>query len=244
MPDRDEILRVLDRGSGKFTFPALDNGYFYLAATRLSLHRSAEDWAIVFETFGSNPRHAAPYVDVTTFASRLNARDAPEKYASREAYQVYMAAHPNDDSRFFYPLDDYDWQDPEHDLVARDAGSINIRGAPQKLPALDEYERHGIELPGRPRVATFELCRYLADVVRDKVLASPTERLVSAIPEMDELLVLDEWNHPDVLGGAKPSESETFRLLGEVLATGDAGCYRPVLAPNTHWRHWPGGGQL
>ena len=244
MPDSDEILRVLDDGAGRFTFPALDNGYVYLAAARLSLHRSPHDWAIVFEVFGSNPRHAAPYVDVTTFASRLHDRDAPEKYASREAYLTFLAAHPHDDSRFFYPLDDYDWQDPELDLVALTAESVKVRGAPQRLPPLDEYERHGIDLSARPRVTTFELCRYLADVARDKVLASPTERRVSVLPALDEILVLEEWNHPDIVGGARPSGSETFRQLADVLAAGDASGYRPSLAPNTHWRHWPGGGQL
>jgi hypothetical protein len=37
-----DILRVLDAGCESFTFPMLDNGYVYLAATRLSLFRSPE----------------------------------------------------------------------------------------------------------------------------------------------------------------------------------------------------------
>lgn len=31
------------------TFPMLDDGYLYLAATRLCLHRSDTDWALVIE---------------------------------------------------------------------------------------------------------------------------------------------------------------------------------------------------
>ena len=42
-----EILRVLDRGAEAYVFPMLDDGYVYLAATRMSLHRSEEDWALV-----------------------------------------------------------------------------------------------------------------------------------------------------------------------------------------------------
>lgn len=41
LSDLDECYR--------FTFPMLDNGYFYLAATRMSLYRSPEDWALVIE---------------------------------------------------------------------------------------------------------------------------------------------------------------------------------------------------
>ncbi len=33
----DQILDILDAGCEAFTFPVLDNGYVYLAATRMSL---------------------------------------------------------------------------------------------------------------------------------------------------------------------------------------------------------------
>lgn len=47
-----DILAVLDRCCDACTFPMLDNGYVYLAATRLSLFRSKADWAMVIEVFG------------------------------------------------------------------------------------------------------------------------------------------------------------------------------------------------
>ena len=50
--DPEEILSILDRCCDMFAFPMLDNGYWYLAATRLSLYRSATDWAMVIEVFG------------------------------------------------------------------------------------------------------------------------------------------------------------------------------------------------
>lgn len=244
MPDRDEILAILDDGARGFRLPALDNGFVYLAATRLSVHGSAEDWAVVFEIFGFSPRQADPDLGVTTFASRLHERDAPETYASREAYEAYLANNPNSDSRFFHPLDDEAWQDPEHDLVAIGAGSVRIRGATHTLPEIGTYADHDIHLGSSPRVATFELCRYLADVARDEVLATPAERRVSVLPGLQELLVLDAWNHPDIVMGERPSRSETFQQLAEVLVHSDGRRYRPSLAPNTHWRNWPGGGQL
>jgi hypothetical protein len=43
----EDILSILDQCSADFTFPMLDNGYVYLAATRLSLHRSDADWGLV-----------------------------------------------------------------------------------------------------------------------------------------------------------------------------------------------------
>ena len=47
----EEILATLDRACDAYTFPMLDNGYVYLAATRLTLHRSETDWAVATEVF-------------------------------------------------------------------------------------------------------------------------------------------------------------------------------------------------
>ena len=75
MTAADDILRVLDRCCDDFTFPMLDNGYVYLSATRLSLHRSLEDWAMVIEVFGFSPRADLPDTFIYTFASKLRDRN-------------------------------------------------------------------------------------------------------------------------------------------------------------------------
>src|SRR5215471_3716415 len=102
--EADHILAVLDRCCDSFTFPMLDNGYVYLAATRLSLYRGASDWAMVIEVFGFSPRAGLPDTHIHTCASTLYNRDAPENYVTRDAYQRYLANNPNNGSRFVYPI--------------------------------------------------------------------------------------------------------------------------------------------
>ncbi len=237
-----DILRVLDAGCESFRFPALDNGYVYLAAARLSLFRSVTDWAVVFEVFGFSPREGTPSTVIQTFASRLRDRDPPERYVTRAAYENYLANHPHDEFRAVYPLGQIDWEDAER--VAENVRHVTLRGRPVRLPELDEYERHGIELVEPGRVHIFEACRYLADIAREDVLATEGERRVSVLPEMQPLLVLEEWHHPDVVADDRPSRSETFRQLARVLETGDVREYAPPEPPNTHWRNWPDGGTL
>jgi len=111
--DPEEILSILDRCCDDFTFPMLDNGYVYLAATRLSLYRSATDWAIVIEVFGFSPRAGLPDTHIYTFASRLHDRDPPEGYFNRQAYENYLANNPHNESRFVFPVDEGPWQDAE-----------------------------------------------------------------------------------------------------------------------------------
>jgi hypothetical protein len=99
-----KILDVLDRCCENFTFPMLDNGYFYLAATRLSLYRSTIDWAMVIETFGYSPRSGEPDLCIYTFASSLCNRGVPESYGSGELYESYLRNNPNNEMRFINPI--------------------------------------------------------------------------------------------------------------------------------------------
>lgn len=118
------------------------------------------------------------------------------------------------------------------------------RGEVVKLPSLEDYNQHGVELQDAPRVHVFELCRFLADVKREPVLGTSKERRISLLPEMSQILQLEEWNHPNLLEGELPSQSETFQQLAQVLATGNRDAYRPSQPPNTHWKNWPDGGSL
>jgi hypothetical protein len=243
MDDARRIVDVLDRCAANHVFPLLDHPYEFLAASRLSLYRSVEDWALVIETFSYNPRAGAPYVCVWTCASRLHARDPRDRYASEAAYANYLAFRPHDDVRFFHPCDG-DWIG-ERERVSRTATQVRLRGRPVTLPARSAYAAQGIDLAERDDVRVYELTRWLGATHREDVLASADERRCSVRPEMAPLLALDGWHHPQILGRAeKPGGSETFRQLGEVLASGDVGLYRPTLPPNNHWRHWPQGGSL
>jgi hypothetical protein len=241
--DPDSILQVLDSCCGSFTFPMLDNGYVYLAASRLSLHRSDDDWAMVIEIFGFSPRSGLPDLHVHTFGSRLHERDTAKDFVSPEAHQAYLANYPNNESRFFHPIDEGTWIDEEETEHVSHPGAVTLRGVTICLPSPDHYAAAGIELEG-DRPAIFELCRFLAFHHRDDVLATHSERRVSVPPELTEILVLEDWHHPDVCSEELPSEAETFRQLADVLATGDLSRYHSTESHNTHWRHWPDGGTL
>jgi hypothetical protein len=243
MNTTEEILAILDHGAEDGVFPMLDNPYVYLATTRLNLYRSEADWALVFEIFGFSPRAGMPDLGIWTFASRLRDRTSP-KHRSPEAHQRYLAQHPNDESRFFYPIERGDWRSPDNDaIVADDATEIVLRGEPVRLPTLEGLEQHGVPPSRPPRVLVFEVCRFLAEIRRDRVLATDEERRVNVPTELKELLRLDDWNHPDLMNEEIPSGSESFQQLAAVLASGDIVNYRPTSAPNTHWTNWPDGGR-
>lgn len=242
----DFILSVLDLCCDVFTFPMLDNGYVYLAATRLALYRSQTDWAMVIEVFGYSPRAGIPDTHTHTFASCLQNRKTAEDYVSEKAFNDYLRNNPYNQYHSVYPIEEGPWIDDEDgDLVAANAKHVELRGRPRPLPTLDEYARHGIELEDKSSARVWELCRYLAALHRDEVLATADERRNNVPPELNQILQLEEWHHPNVVDDKdRPSGSETFQQLAQVLATGNVDLYRPSHAPNTHWKNWPDGGTL
>jgi len=243
MDSAAQILTVLDSCSDSHAFPMLDNGYIYLAATRLSLFRSKTDWAMVIETFGFSPRAGIPNLAVSTFASELHDRDLPSNYVSEAAYSNYLTHHPHDESRYFEPIADGPWLDEE--FVAEDSGLVlQVRDRELPVPDRSEYRIHGIELSDPERICVFELCRYVAAIARDSVLATNDERRVSVLPEMHQVMLLDEWHHPNLVEDERPSQVGTFQQLAQVLSSGDPRYYKPSTPANTHWRNWPEGGSL
>ncbi len=180
-----------------------------------------------------------------TFANSLHARDPLEKYVNKTAHDQYLANNPNNDSRFFFPIANEQWQDEEDgELVASDAGEVALRDQSIALPAAEQYQAHGINLEDPAQVKVFEACRFLAATKRDLVLATSLERRVSVLPEMKPLLQIEEWRHPNLLADERPSDVQSFRQLARVLESGDSKDYQPTEEPNTHWRNWPDGGTL
>ena len=237
------ILRMLDQSAKAFAFPMLDNGYVYLAASRLSLFRSDKHWAVVFEIFGFSPRAGHPDLSIVTIANKLHDRNTQSDYVSKDAYDNYLKSNPYWEMRNFWPISSEDWIDEENPEFVAKKGEIVLRGKSYGVPELSLYADKGIVLEGE-QPSIFELCRYLAHDDREALLATEAERRVSILPEMKRVMLLDEWHHPDLVNGQAPSQTETFQLLARVLEKNDPEHYYTDEPVNNHWKNWPEGGTL
>ena len=222
----------------------LDNGYVYLAATRLAAYADADDWALTIEIFGYSPREGAPATTIYTFGSRLRARKTAADFVNATAFANYLKNHPNDEFAQAHPVDGA-WCDPEGNGVSADSTHVEVRGVRVALPSVDEYAHYDIELINRDQIEVYEVCRWLAATHREHIVATEAERRAHVPAELPQILLLDEWNHPDVCNmDCPPSTSPTFVSIANALVAADGNRYQATLPPNTHWRNWPDGGSL
>jgi hypothetical protein len=221
-----KILAQLDACAADYTFPMLDNGYFYPADVRLTAFRDERHWAIVIEVVGYSPRGGRIEDAVHRFGNCLDRKPGTSN-------DDFLERVSDDDGVF------------EEERVKKSAKTLVVRRKRIPIPrARAAYKAHGIRLEEPPDIEAFELLRVLVPEHRDLFLANAKELRKHLPVGLPVFLRLEEWFHPDLCNGEIPSQNPTFQAIARALETGDPDEYRPSRRPNTHWRHWPEGGTL
>lgn len=230
---KEEILNQFDEHARAFTFPMLDNGYVYLADTRLSACRDESRWALIIEVIGAHYRMGGYHGLDNTLHCYGNCLYCKTGTAT-ENFLTFI--RDGEGERLF---DEEDW------YVNQNAQSLRLREAliPLHLD-INFLAAKDIVLEGAPRVTAAELLRSLVPEYQNLYFATEEELRQRVPSDLPMILRLEEWNHPDLAAEELPSHSETFQMIADVLVSGNSSLYKPTLAPNTHWRNWPEGGSL
>lgn len=229
----EEILSQLDERHS-YTFPMLDNGYIYLAGTKLTAYRDQKRWVLIIEVIGFNYRgggHNGISNCLHVYGNCLSYRPGMrnENFLSLTADSPDCETFDTEESFYLNP----------------NASTFILRN--EVRPVIhdrDKYFSNNIILEDEERINAFEFLRMLDNLYHDKLVATEKEvrdRIPNDIPK---ILELHEWYHPDVANAELPSENETFRQIAKVLETGISDFYKPTHKPNTHWKNWPDGGTL
>ena len=229
-----DILEQFDHCAKQFQFPMLDNGYVYLADTRLTAYAAGPNWGVSIETLGVSTRAAG--LDGITNALYCFGNQLKERPGLTN-------------NRFLYPVLDGPtgplFAEDGYDRIRLEARDISIREAVVPLSTAPEYyETRGIMLIEPSDIYAFEMLRGLVPDFRDSLLATDEELQRQFPIALPPLIQLDEWRHPDLIAGEMPSECETFQQIAQVIARQNPTVYQPTKQPNTHWRNWPEGGTL
>ena len=217
-------------------FPTLANDRLDLASSRLAGYRLGDWWAITVESFGFSDLYEPGGSMFPVWVQTLS--PSPE---------VWLDA--------WYPVQVRDLFS-EHGEV-NSLAECYVRGERVDVsavlalrPPVVAQSSAGIlsslafllgrspRAGERPPPDGAEVARLLVAHSGKRLLATEAERRGRRIPQRAELVIeLDEWYHPNV-ESELPSEVESMVQLSRVLATGDAGQYRPTRPPNSHWENW------
>jgi hypothetical protein len=218
-------LDQFDFSAIHFTFPDLNHSMHQPLDSRLYVYRDDRRWAVVIETvsyYHSTPNvvnSLHPYGDCLPDLGAEGYLDEPGF-----GHQIW-----------FNRLDNMDY-DGSVFLDTSASQRWRYRG---DVP----FVVRGHSLPGLPAAGEdfITVLRRVVPAHRELFLSDEAERR-SRIPfSLPQIMRLDEWNHPD-LARERPSDNETFRLIADVITTGDTSRYRPTQPPTTHWSHWPEAG--
>lgn len=229
-----EILKQLDNCAKGSQFPMLDNGYIYLADTRMSVYASQRNWAIIIEVLGYNPR-----------AWKTDGFDN-----CLYCFGNFLACKSGtENANFLFPISDGIsaplFAENEPEVINPLAKDVKVRENLLSIrDDLADYIKNGIILESPPSIRAFEFLRLLAITHRDLLLATETELRARLIGDIPLMLQVNEWCHPDIANDEKPSENETFILIAEMIDKLDINMYHPSKLPNTHWSNWKDGGTL
>lgn len=258
------VLRQFDACAQTFTFPILDNGHCYLADTRLSAYGDRKNWAVIIEALGYNPRALGH----ERFADALYCFGNCLTGAAGLAEDGFIwTTSDGADGPLFDPSNELN---PEPKSIRIRGVDVPINRDPAFLASkrigpefeAEQLRAYAMRQKGSVRKNLLEAARRLEnaeaghglrgqDLLRSLVpehrnllLAADGELSQRLSVEIPLLLRLDQWHHPDITAGKLPGKSETFKMIAEELASGDASRYKPKQEPNTHWSNWPMGGEL
>lgn len=232
MIDREDILHQLDTEAESYVFPMLDNGYYYHGDQKLTIFRDQNRWAILLEVLNFN-NHENNINGITTIASvfgncltSFNDNDNFKYFASNNGIETFL-------------------YDEVNHIPYLNNKAISIKVRDTILPiqfSKEHYQKKGIEFEFEDKITPWEFLRGLIPEHSD-LFWHTRQEISSKIPiDLPEFMTLTNWHHPDLVMSEKPSETETFQQLADVIITGNKDLYKKTELINTHWSNWPEGG--
>lgn len=225
-------------------FPDLEDGYMYVAGSKIHLYALDRLWSVVFEINGYHTRQGESIASLFYFGNCLNLEvfeAAGRKYISN-LYQHTLISG-DEFERIELQVDDdeeaFERIDPKTEVI-----QVNGQKVPFE-PNRAKYVELGIQPDAHNPsgwIEFGEFMRYLHETdpavlaVSDSIIERPF-----ATP-LSKLMTIDKFHFHSVLDKTNcPSELETFQQIANVLESGDKGAWSPTLKANNDWRNWESG---
>ncbi|SIO55769.1 DUF7003 family protein [Chitinophaga niabensis] len=256
-----EILSQLDltfKGEPSAYYPAtqpedikynffldLEHGYCETAGSRIHLYGDTARWAIVFEKSGYQNRATAAEIELTYIGNCIDypVNKYPERnYISNTSRIVLI------DPEEFERIENKVGEEMEtFELIGQDIKEIKVR---DRLIPFDSdyknYEKTGINVRDydnpKKLIGFGDFVRYLHET-DPSAIAAREEEIYQHIPqELPKLMIINDFHFISAYDeSVPPSSQEMYKLIANILVTGEIVNWKPTKEPNNHWTNWESG---
>lgn len=235
----EEVLRILDKYINRSYLGAVPNfnsevSLYSTCFGRLRVFRGSKEWIVVIETIEVCK---GPFFFHCVY---LYGNCLTEQGLIEPCEEVFSPDQFTDETGIW--------------AVKRYHFAVQWRGRHMEFaPSIEEYSQLGIVFP-TDRMATddlepWELMWYVGEKLSDELFYSDMELLELVLQrlfchgdlqKLKKLLDIRLWEHPDVYAGEVPSDTQSFQLIAQIIATGNAALWQQADASrfNSHWRYW------
>lgn len=256
-----EILSELDyafHGKESPNFPAgnpedtkynffidLENGYSYLAGSKIHVYGDANNWAIVFEQNGYHTRQVKVNLDLIYVGNCIN-------YIIEEHHDRNYISNQNTitliESSELNRIQNKNGNEMENfELIDLETKQIKIRN---KTLAFnnnhEDYKKIGIlirDYDNPNNLIGFEdMVRYIHET-EPNILEADEFEIRKHIPKnLDKIMTLNDFHYVSSFeDDLSPSKQETYQMIAKVICKLGANEWKPTKKANNNWRNWEPG---
>jgi hypothetical protein len=219
-----DILHCLDSQSVDEGFPAFSNCNIDMVTARLRGLRNENSWMIMFEQL-VNSYPAEGILPILLIDVLGNCFENKKSWVKESLYPVKIE-------------NECEWESKQTEHDNDDLLYLMIREQ-QITVKYKSIEKHSHWNLG------FNLLVHLLANHREEMLATEDEIRAIVPSDIQQVILLDNWHHPDVCGwnGRKnrhfiPSDAMSMRMIAQVLETENIDFYQPCEEANIDWRFW------
>jgi hypothetical protein len=239
-------------------FIDLEHPYFFTAGSRLTLYADKKRWAIVFEKSGYDNRGPGGEIELFYFGNCLqNLQVEVEAKGVTSNMQTISIINGDEIERI---------EDGNFELVGKNIKQIKVRDTmlnieQDKSVYIKKDITDSIYDDDKPEnlIDVPSLIRYL-DEQHPELFRATDKEVRKCLPaDLPKLMQIDKWHHEAYVKykhmtsptdytynviGKKPSDYETYRMIADILVSGDTTKWKPKLKANNNWRNWREGGHM
>lgn len=221
---KQDILNQLDKAAQDYRFPTFDNINYPAAAMSLTVFRDDSEWLILFEKLVYSDNESAFLSMIHAFGNKVPAPG----FQPNSAEQIITEAegYPMWNEEMTLSLNIFDF-------------TVKVKGKTIHFtPQREDYTEAHVNLEDSSYPGFKILC-LLVSLMPNELFRSDDALLKACNrSNLPRFLQLNDWHHPDLFNGERPSNCEFFSSLAQSIAEDNYQLLHQIQAVNSRWYHW------